>query len=302
VYDEKTVGCQITEAHYRIHRDKYFERGQSCKFAIAAARPAALVLSASRRAASEYDFAGGIRGEPWGGRRGRTPVSFLPDAEIVLKATPSRPRHLRGRSANMGYYPTTRVPLLYIDVKTVLTARSDSSPARRSTSRWTRLAPGDKPARLILAARGGLPEILGGTSLGGPATRLPRSNRQLPRPRAQRSTSPVPAGAYNGKWTVVVTRTSTAPIGSGPSGRCTRFDPMTDIDTIQRAWFLARPDVFAGELQQPDSDRRLHPVREKASCLTVVDEPGAQRSSRRSSARSSRSGAVRTRVATGEPN
>jgi 4-hydroxy-3-polyprenylbenzoate decarboxylase len=32
VYDGKTIGCQITEGkHGRIHRDKYFERGQSMK-------------------------------------------------------------------------------------------------------------------------------------------------------------------------------------------------------------------------------------------------------------------------------
>src|SRR5947199_7919075 len=32
VYDGRTIGCQITEGkHGRIHRDKYFERGQSMK-------------------------------------------------------------------------------------------------------------------------------------------------------------------------------------------------------------------------------------------------------------------------------
>ena len=35
VYDRNTVGCQITEGkHGRIHRDKYFERGQPMKVAI----------------------------------------------------------------------------------------------------------------------------------------------------------------------------------------------------------------------------------------------------------------------------
>ena len=35
VYDGKTVGCQITEGkHGRIHRDKYFERGQPMKVVI----------------------------------------------------------------------------------------------------------------------------------------------------------------------------------------------------------------------------------------------------------------------------
>ncbi len=49
VYDEKTIGCQITEGkHGRIHRDKYFERGQSAKFAIVCGQdPLLYLLSAS---------------------------------------------------------------------------------------------------------------------------------------------------------------------------------------------------------------------------------------------------------------
>jgi len=62
VYDEKTVGCQITEGkHGRIHRDKYFERGQSAKFAIVCGQdPLLYLLSASPlpSGVSEYDFAG----------------------------------------------------------------------------------------------------------------------------------------------------------------------------------------------------------------------------------------------------
>ena len=45
VYDGKTIGCQITEGkHGRIHRDKYFERGQSCKFAIVCGQDPLLYL------------------------------------------------------------------------------------------------------------------------------------------------------------------------------------------------------------------------------------------------------------------
>jgi 4-hydroxy-3-polyprenylbenzoate decarboxylase len=67
VYDKKTVGCQITEGkHGRIHRDKYFERGQRMKVAIVCGQdPLLYMLSASPlpSGVSEYDFAGGIRGE-----------------------------------------------------------------------------------------------------------------------------------------------------------------------------------------------------------------------------------------------
>ncbi len=70
VYDKKTIGCQITEGkHGRIHRDKYFERGQSCKFAVVCGQdPLLYMLSASPlpRGVSEYDFAGGGTTSPKG--------------------------------------------------------------------------------------------------------------------------------------------------------------------------------------------------------------------------------------------
>ena len=49
VYDGKTVGCQITEGkHGRIHRDKYFERGQPMKVVILCGQdPLLFMLSSS---------------------------------------------------------------------------------------------------------------------------------------------------------------------------------------------------------------------------------------------------------------
>ena len=48
VYDGKTVGCQITEGkHGRIHRDKYFERGQPMKVVILCGQDPLLFMLAS---------------------------------------------------------------------------------------------------------------------------------------------------------------------------------------------------------------------------------------------------------------
>jgi 4-hydroxy-3-polyprenylbenzoate decarboxylase len=91
VYDGKTIGCQITEGkHGRIHRDKYFERGQSMKSWCWSARTRC--CSCWRRARlpegiSELDFAGGLRGEPIEVIRG--PYTGFPipaDAEIAIEA------------------------------------------------------------------------------------------------------------------------------------------------------------------------------------------------------------------------
>jgi 4-hydroxy-3-polyprenylbenzoate decarboxylase len=49
VYDGRTIGCQITEGkHGRIHRDKYFERGQSMKVVVLVGQdPLLFMLAAS---------------------------------------------------------------------------------------------------------------------------------------------------------------------------------------------------------------------------------------------------------------
>jgi 4-hydroxy-3-polyprenylbenzoate decarboxylase len=55
VYDGKTIGCQITEGkHGRIHRDKYFERGQSCKFAIVCGQDPLLYMLPPARCRAEF--------------------------------------------------------------------------------------------------------------------------------------------------------------------------------------------------------------------------------------------------------
>ena len=67
VYDGKTIGCQITEGkHGRIHRDKYFERGEPMKVVILCGQdPLLFMLSSSPLPEiGEMDIAGGMRGEP----------------------------------------------------------------------------------------------------------------------------------------------------------------------------------------------------------------------------------------------
>jgi len=89
VYDRNTVGCQITEGkHGRIHRDKYFERGQPMKVAIICGQDPLLFMLASSPLPEigDLDIAGGLRGEPIDVVRG--PYTGFPipaNAEIVLE-------------------------------------------------------------------------------------------------------------------------------------------------------------------------------------------------------------------------
>jgi 4-hydroxy-3-polyprenylbenzoate decarboxylase len=69
-------------------------------------------------------------------------------------------------------------------------------------------------------------------------------------------------GAYAGKWTVVVDEDIDAgDLDQVLWAMSTRFDPLTDVDTVQKGLGVqARSAVSSGELQQPHPDRRLHPL------------------------------------------
>jgi len=52
-------------------------------------------------------------------------------------------------------------------------------------------------------------------------------------------------GAYAGKWTVVVDEDIDAgDLDQVLWAMCTRFDPLTDIDTIQKAWASKRDPLY----------------------------------------------------------
>jgi len=261
VYDGKTIGCQITEGkHGRIHRDKYFERGQNMKVAVVCGQdPLLYMLSASPlpRGVSEYDFAGGLRGEPVEVVKG--PYTGFPipaDAEIVIEgeAVPGNVKPEGPFGEWMGYYSDDVVPRPYIDVKTIL-YRNDPiltcAPQHKPVDE-TGLLKGIAGAAEIWHALEacGLPEILGvWNHEGGPATRFTAIQIRQRYPGHARNVlhvaSSCAAGAYNGKWTVAVDEDiDCSDLAQVLWALCTRFDPMTDIDTIQKAWSSGRDPMF----------------------------------------------------------
>lgn len=67
--DEKTLGCLFNELgrHAFVHARKYHKKGESCPVAVVAGADPALFVFSSMHVAediSEYDCAGGLRGEP----------------------------------------------------------------------------------------------------------------------------------------------------------------------------------------------------------------------------------------------
>ena len=261
VYDEKTIGCQITEGkHGRIHRDKYFEREQSAKFAIVCGQdPVLYLLSASPlpSGVSEYDFAGGIRGEPVDVVKG--PFTGFPipaDAEIVLEgeAVPGQSRPEGPFGEWMGYYSDDVVPRPYLNVKTVMYRNNPiltCAPQHKPVDE-TGLLKGIAGAAEIWKALEacGLPDIVGvWNHEGAPATRFTAIQIRQRYPGHARNVLHVAAncmaGAYNGKWTVVVDEdVDCSDIDQVLWAMGTRFDPVTDIDIVQKAWSSGRDPMF----------------------------------------------------------
>src|SRR5258706_1062054 len=127
IYDGTTIGCQITEGkHGRIHRDKYFERGQSMKVVVLVGQdPLLFMLAASPLpdGISELDFAGGLRGEPIDVVRGPFtgfPIPAHAEIAIEAEAVPGQVMKEGPFGEWMGYYSDDTVARPYLKVKTIL--------------------------------------------------------------------------------------------------------------------------------------------------------------------------------------
>src|SRR5256714_15556394 len=122
----RPMGCQITEGkHGRIHRDKYFARGQPMKVVILCGQDPLLFMLAGIPVPeiSELDIAGGIRGEPIDVILG--PYTGFPipaDCEIALEGetVPGQVRPAGPFGEWMGYYSDDTQPRPYVNVKTIL--------------------------------------------------------------------------------------------------------------------------------------------------------------------------------------
>lgn len=261
VYDGKRIGCQITEGkHGRIHRDKNFERGKSMKFVIIVGQdPLLYMLSASPlpEGMSELEIAGGLRGEPIDVIEG--PWSGFPipaDCEIALEceAVPGQVEPEGPFGEWMGYYSDDTVPRPYLNVKTIL-HRNDPiiccAPQHKpidETGLLKGIAGCAEIWRSLEAC--GVPEVLGvWNHEAGPATRFTVVQIKQRYPGHARQALHVAAscqgGAYNGKWTVVVDEDVDAgELGEVLWAMCTRFDPDSDIDIIQKAWSSKRDPMY----------------------------------------------------------
>jgi UbiD family decarboxylase len=261
VYDGRTIGCQITEGkHGRIHRDKYHERGQTMKVVVLVGQdPLLFMLAASPlpEGISEIEFAGGLRGEPVDVIRGPYtgfPIPASAEIAIECEAVPGRVKEEGPFGEWMGYYSDDTVPRPYLDVKTILHRNNPiltCAPQHKPVDE-TGLLKGIAGAAEIWRALEacGLPDILGvWNHEAGPATRFTAIQIKQRYPGHARNVlhvaSNCQSGAYAGKWTVVVDEDVDAgDLDQVLWAMCTRFDPATDIDLIQKAWASKRDPLY----------------------------------------------------------
>lgn len=256
-YDAKTVGCQITEGkHGRIHRDKMFERGLPMKVAIIVGQdPLLYMLGASpvSNGVSEYDIYGAIKGEPMKVVKG--PFTGFPipaNAEIVIEGETTKGDVLEEGPFGewTGYYCSKPEMRACVRVKSILHRNGPilcNAPQHRPVDETVLLKAVTGSAAIWEALRlVDIPDIRGVWQHEGGAgvrftvvsikQRYPGHARQVLHVAAE-----CQAGAYNGKWTVVVDDDiDPSNMNQVLWAMSTRFDPVEDIDLIRKAWASTR--------------------------------------------------------------
>lgn len=253
VHDAKNLGYYISPGkHGRIHRQKYFERGEPMPVAMVfGSDPLQFLASCTEIpfGVSEFDWVGGVRGVP--ARIVRGPVTGLPlpaDAEIVVEGFASDvERMVEGPFGEwMGYYgsgsrpePVLKVEALYYRNNPILVGSPPGQPP-------------DEQARYRAVLRTallrdeldkvGIPDVVaawchevGGSRLFNVIAikqRYPGHARQVLHAAAQ-----CRAGAYAGRYVVVVDEDiDPSNLEEVMWAVCTRSDPDSSIDIIPRAW------------------------------------------------------------------
>ncbi len=238
--------------HGRIHRDKYFEKGQPCPVLVVAGGDPLLFLAGGTElpyGLCEYDWAGGIRGEAYKLIRGRyTGLPFPADAEIVIEgfAHPDDMQPEGPFGEWTGYYASTSRPEPRIEIKAIYHRNQPiilGSPPMRppdETSYYRSFVRSPLLQEEMLKA--GVPDVQATWchEVGGSRLLIAVAIKQrYPGHAAQAGhiASQCHVGAYCGRYVVVVDEDiDVSNLEELMWAMCTRSDPATSIDIIHRAW------------------------------------------------------------------
>jgi 4-hydroxy-3-polyprenylbenzoate decarboxylase len=253
IHDKDTVGFYISPGkHGRIQREKYSSTGRPCKIAMSFGHDPLVFLGGSIEVPygiSEYEFIGGVRGEPLEVFEGEyTGLPIPANAEIVVEgdAIFDKPRVEGPFGEWTGYYASAERPEPIVKIKRLY---------HRNDPILLGSPPGRPPAELgwyrsyLRSAliweemeKAGVPDVKGVwlTVSGGSRLMLVVSIKQRYPGHARQAAlvaSQCHAGAYLGRFVVVVDDdidpSNTDDVLWAMSTRC---DPVDDIDIIRRCW------------------------------------------------------------------
>src|SRR5512142_296907 len=253
VHDKNHVGFYISPGkHGRMHRDKYFERGEPCPVAMVIGGDPLLLIASTLEipyGVNEYEWAGMLRGRPYQVIKGKyTGLPIPADAEIVLEgiAYPNDKREEGPFGEWTGYYASSARPEPVIEVKAVY---------HRDAPIIIGLPPEKPPyeahryrvyLRSALLKReieaAGVPDITAVWCHGVGGCRLPNVVAIKQRyPGHARQAAHVAAmcrtGAYLGRMVIVVDDDiDVSDLNEVMWAVVTRSDPETSLDIIDRAW------------------------------------------------------------------
>ncbi|OGQ73267.1 MAG: hypothetical protein A3G94_04400 [Deltaproteobacteria bacterium RIFCSPLOWO2_12_FULL_60_16] len=253
IHDKDTVGFYISPGkHGRIQREKYISTGRPCKIAMSFGHDPLVFLAGSIEvpyAIPEYEFIGGVRGEPLELIEGEYSGLPIPaNAEIVVEGDVIFDQaKVEGPFGEWtGYYASAERPEPFVKVRRLY---------HRNNPIMLGSPPGRPPAELgwyrsyLRSAliwdemeKAGVPDVKGVwlTVSGGSRLVLVVSIKQRYPGHAKQAAvvaSQCHAGAYLGRYVIVVDD------DIDPSNTddmiwalASRSDPETDIDIIRRCW------------------------------------------------------------------
>src|SRR4030042_6190908 len=255
IHSKNEVGFYVSPGKDGLlHREKWWKMGKPCEVAVAYGIDPLLFIVGSMgfpKNVSEYDYAGGIKGEPIRVVKGEVTDLLIPaDAEIVVEGLsyPNKVKDEGPFGEFTGYYGRPAGPTPWIDVKCIhyrnkpiltgaLMADHPSCEQNlffgiaRSARIWNDLdlfgIPGIKGVYSVPAAAGGF-----GMGVVSLEQRYPGHASQVAALAAQCS-----GGAYYTKWVVAVAEgVDPTDIDQVIWAMSTRCDPANDIDVLRNTW------------------------------------------------------------------
>jgi UbiD family decarboxylase len=252
LHDSKTVGFYISPGHHgRIHRDKYFSRGQACPVAIVFGSDPLLFTSGMIElpwGTSEYDWVGGWREAPVDVIKGQiTGLPIPAHAEIVIEgfSYPDKMREEGPFGEWTGYYASGARDEYYVEVKALYHRNNPillGMPPQKPPYDADKARQYVKSALLIQQlARHGIPGVSSAWCYGLGGCRLlivvAIKQRYLGHARqAGHAAYSSPIASYLGRYVVVVDDDiDPSDLNDVMWAVLTRSDPATSIDIITRA-------------------------------------------------------------------